>query len=586
MYRFLGQGGEFSIFNPFPARVNYTNLVIISRIESQLLSAVWSRSKEDPVYIRYYANALRKEYVKLSEGLKTVYERQRAVSRATEAGKDAYNKLTDKAVEYKKALIDLNQQQEEFVTTLFKLRGTRLDEAFDKVDLESKYKGLLSKDVVDSFDDLHVMLDAQSHKYSILSQKITDSADMVERYKNKIVELQASLEKVETGGEEYQKLAASLTYYKNLLRETELAHLSNKIALEELGGEAEDFLGDLISKGYKAELEAYLESMQDKVDAEEDRHTAYMKNLDDERQALERQWSSEDFTDKLKELDEELSKLRVQSASLALDTSATGIKMTEEINASILEKEKERDAFIRDREHDQLLQGIDDKQEAEETKYEDTKEMLDKEKEKTEQHYNDLIEYAEYYAQGLLNAYEDGYTGLYELLSDKFVEFKALEEEYTKLIFFGSQGSISPVDTTFSGYPYNMSQADYDSFLANSAEWMSIFNQLEDKDVRTDRMDALHAANDALRQKYAIPANADLSMPANLPTYNIDSLVSSLPAYSTLDQSINTSNVFNLDYTAYISANADEDGVIGDTSYDAYLEMKAAILREKLGYPF
>lgn len=350
------------------------------------------------------------------------------------------------------------------------------------------------------------------------------------------------------------------------LKENTLALLEAQKAAKSL---AETYADDII-ENYKKMIEQQrdleLDAIDERIDAENNRHKEYMDHLDQEQKKfedyinaqlklLDRQNESDDYEYELNKKLEERQKIVNELNKYALDNSMEAKAKRKELTDQLNVKDEEIERFKLERERTVRKEGLQDQLEDrqkyneklkndEDKLHENTLDNLEAEKKKTQQKYKDILENEKYFYEmkqkllsqdktivdSVLNELKSKYADFFEYLKRQTFEtsqafenmYYKFEQDSNKLDNFpssgnngsgnntsGSNNSSPNSDTTNKDTP--AARAAWNTYLSNKKQAEDIRKQMEAiinksssqyKDLEK-RFNFLKGQNDALRSQYS-----------------------------------------------------------------------------------
>ncbi len=204
------------------------------------------------------------------------------------------------------------------------------------------------------------------------------------------------------------------------LREVINAQKQAKIDLQSQLGTIADGIINAYKSVYEKQKQAALDSIQDQMDSEEQRHDEVMDNLDDELsmyedlidaklKLLEEMDKERDYNKDLTQLQKERQEIQDKINALSLDDSDWSISQREDLSKQLTDK----DMAIEDLQYDhnldlrkdsledlldQYQEEIDAKKDTEEEKYKTEKYYLDKSRKEQERYFDELINDEQHWA--------------------------------------------------------------------------------------------------------------------------------------------------------------------------------------------
>ncbi|WP_164509087.1 phage tail tape measure protein [Clostridium rectalis] len=314
-----------------------------------------------------------------------------------------------------KALQDAFQTKWEFKIKFddryFKEFDSEITEMQDKIDL------LNVKDIFYEKDKTRFLskkVDEQQ-KYIIYIQKAKIEL-LAERdlLKENTYEWNFLNDKAKEYNEKIRDIAKSMKQNNEELKNNLQSELDNLKSLEQK-------IIEIIKKRYETELDEYKKQYNEKKDLEEKRHKKSIDNLNEEKKVREeiiksqlKEFDKNEKTDnyekQLNTLISEKLKLQYEYNSWMLVDTLEGKVKKNSLKEQIDKKQEEIDDFRHKREIDLRKENLNDKLEdiqkeyeeknkAENKKYEDTKERLDKELKNTEEYYKKLMQKENLYSE-------------------------------------------------------------------------------------------------------------------------------------------------------------------------------------------
>lgn len=248
---------------------------------------------------------------------------------------------------------------------------------------------------------------------------------------------------------------------------------------------------DLLDEQQKSIKDAYDERIKQIENEAKEKKKAQeetIKGIEAELKLLDRKESEHDY-------DQEMQKLREDLAYWSVRTSEEARQKVADLNKQIAEKEHDHEVELQ-------KQGLEDKKQTAQDAIDAIEDAANKEKEKWEtsykliekafdEHSADIVaragvmskeayqQWVDNYLTPLQNALKSGDLGNFESVTG------------------GLQDSIGSLPS----HDWGMSDADYQAFMLNGQRWAALKEQGY-KQASNKEMQALHAANDALRIKY------------------------------------------------------------------------------------
>lgn len=255
-------------------------------------------------------------------------------------------------------------------------------------------------DVVTVADDLRT-LSVDTDKYNKLTDKQKENLDnLISSFTN---------------------LNKSINSSKNAMVDAQVSIKNLNDEMTKQANSVADKVIDIYKKMYEQQKQSKLKTIELEMDAEERRHKRVLDNLQEELdefedyinrklKLLDREANTEDFNKQLSDLQGERDEIRQQIDVLSLDDSVEARARVFELNKQLADKEEEIEKIktdrIRDLRRNNLqdeLEGyrkeIEEKQNAENKKYEAIKNRLQRERESTIAYYDNLINDERKYAQ-------------------------------------------------------------------------------------------------------------------------------------------------------------------------------------------
>lgn len=230
--------------------------------------------------------------------------------------------------------------------------------------------------------------------------------------KKALIEQELAL--VEQGTIRYYELSQAL---QEVTRQLVDQQLKIKQQLNNIADEVISIYKDV----YEKQRDIALDSIDEQIKAEEERHKVAMDNLDDEYKRIEdiinqklklidRQEDEEDYNKQLAKLQKEQQEIQKQINVLSLDDSFEAQAKLKELKEQLAEKEIEIEEHKHERtielrkqnlkdQLDNYKEDIDKKKKIEDNKYETEKRRLEKIRQETQKHYDNLINDERRYAQ-------------------------------------------------------------------------------------------------------------------------------------------------------------------------------------------
>lgn len=302
--------------------------------------------------------------------------------------------------------------------------------------------------------------------------------------------------------------------------ESEIADLSNE--MRNLNESIADDIINTMKNAYQKQKEFALEAIDKEMEELEKAHDEKQKMYEEDLsnfeeainrkiQLIEQQAEAEDYNKQLNKLQQEELEIRKRISILSIDDSkeaqAKRIELEEElkdITEQIEELKTNRERDLRKQNlEDQLEQyrkEIEEKQEAENQKYELEKERLDKIRRETEYHYDNLINDEKRYADIRKNIINGNVEEIKGILQTFYDEMKAKNDQITKEMgeSWAELTNLMNDITTGIGQLNNMQ--DTEMVLA----WQKYIENKKTYDTTTslEKKKQVAAENEVLRQKY------------------------------------------------------------------------------------
>lgn len=310
----------------------------------------------------------------------------------------------------------------------------------------------------------------------LLSQQIEARQELAKKFdKYGFIDISEDLETLNINMDEYNKLSTKAKKGQKSQREIvdELVNSFNNLngsidstedsirgankaiydlnsSFEEQTEKLADKVVDTYKEMYKLQKESKLKSLDKEMDAEERRHKKVLDNYKEELdeyeevinkklKLLDRQNDKEDFNRELNKLQSERDDIKNQISTLSLDDSVEARAKIFDLNKELADKEEEIEKIQSDRtrqlrkdnlqdELDTYRKEIEEKQNAENKKFEKTKNRLELEREYITEYYDNMINDERKYAaireeiikghlSSVLSDFDDFSNGVYGKLS-------------------------------------------------------------------------------------------------------------------------------------------------------------------------
>ncbi|QSF43265.1 phage tail tape measure protein [Paenibacillus tianjinensis] len=442
-------------------------------------------------------------------------------------------------------------------------------------------------------ENTNVWLGKMSKSYTDLQEKVSDSKDVQSLLNEDSVEYREETERQVSAYKELMKsIESDNEAIRTRIKQSETANASDKLttdqlsvlndqlksnndtwydaarSIKEANKSLDDFKSnsaDTIIENYKKMIEKQKELALDAIDtekqAEEERHNARKKNLENEYAAFEKvinaqldalneKEATDDYSAELNDKLADRAALQTRLDSLSKDDSIEGKAKAKELQEQINEQTEEIEKFKLDRERtlrkDNLSQQLEDKessidaeQDAEDAAYDATSAALDKAAKEKEQYYTDILEDERSYyllKQQLLSNDSVVVESALATMGTKYKEFfdtlktqiGETSKEYQNLLYSFSQDSsgltnysnlsgtgstTNPVDSPASSSSSSAAkQAAWTQYLSNKQQAESIRAQMALLDKKSTQYASLEsqfnnlaAQNTAYRNQYGFP---------------------------------------------------------------------------------
>ncbi|MNH66524.1 Murein DD-endopeptidase MepS/Murein LD-carboxypeptidase precursor [compost metagenome] len=490
--------------------------------------------------------------------------------------RDEENKQIDVLMSKRQIL----HQQAETIRNFLKQKGIESDEydaalrqlgeAFDELTREvndKRFSVVISEltEFKDKISDVGYELELSK---AIMSQYSEGSTEYTKELQNQInlTKRQVDINKeaikyLEKQLSSEQLSAASKAGLTKELRELVLANYNYTQSIKELNDTYADDIIDNYKKMIEKQRDLELDAIEDRLDAENKRHDAYMKNLDDEYSKFEevinaqlklmdRQNESDDYDSELNKKLTERQKILDEINVLSRDDSIEGKARKKEYEDQLAVKDEEIAKFRLDRERElrkqNLTDQLDDKKkqtdnlkDIEDEHHDSIVDNLEDEKKKTEQKYRDILENEKSFYEmkqkllsddkivvdGVLTELKDKYGMFFEFLKNQAFETSqafenmnySFQQDFDKVNNFPSSSSDSSSGSS-SNSSNNQQSNSKDTPEARQAWSTYLNNKKQAEDIRKqmeglkkessqyknldNQFSNLKSQNDSLRSRY------------------------------------------------------------------------------------
>jgi len=461
--------------------------------ELSILDAAYAYSGHSVESLLEKESLLEAQYLANDQAITTFSAKAKAYENSNNANSEDYYKVIAELTKYQIAQYTLETQMFETQDAVFEAKFRYIDAALDRAEKENEIFEMLNNS--DS-------LEALDRQAALSADKDATNREKLAYYDSRMASLESDM--AAATGLDLKNLQ---TQYGNVYD----AYLDIRELMAQSASESISEYVDIITKGLNKQKEMELEIITDAMEAETDRHDAWVENKNEELELLERAWATEDYEADIADMDDQVSAMTLKVGYLAGDMSKAGRKAYQDALQELADLEEEQASMIEDHERDEQRESIEDEIELEEEKSQDIIDGLEKEQEAVEEHYSDILDYVEETAQGIYDAFEGNHKNILSYLEDEFapgIKDVYAEADAAYNTAFTGAGGIPGTESTADIYTheYGLTDAEYLDMMENKATWwLNATKDAEGNYIWNDAMTQANLDNIAIRKDNNIP---------------------------------------------------------------------------------
>lgn len=464
-----------------------------------ILDTLWKEDTDNVDYLtKKLANLKDTESAYISSIVKIRGELKKL---SPSADAEKYTELQDKISGYTQELYANMIAQEELKRASFQGKIQDLEKDISNVTKTLEINTKKIKDGASAYDMSKLKMDSYTNSLALNQIKIFAIQKEISRVKQ---EIKDSANAAKSAGNEFRRMfegvqAKTLGEY---LKELTTMLTDAKVEAGNLGAELESVVVNVLKEGYAKQLEVINNKLDEQIKKERKRHDEFVKNKQKELKTLEEQWDKDDFSDRIREFDDQISKLDTRIARLRNDTSQYAAKLRQQLEQDRSKLVDDKNKALEEKDRDDQKKKIQEDIDADTEKSDSVIEGYENEKEAASQHWQSLIDNAEFYGKGLLDAYKNNQFDILKFLYSMVPEYENVAKQSAGAYERGLKGAKSKVSEPIANI-FGMSEEDYNKFIENNNKWMEAVTS--GKSTKTEELTKAHYENQALRAKYNIP---------------------------------------------------------------------------------